>query len=264
MKQLFLFTFAVMQVACGTDVGAGPIAGDTDAAADDEIAGTDATSDAVADVADVLSDTCTGQGYDAPVCSGSGKLSFPAFSKSCSADGDCAVAIHQISCCGTKVAWGLAACAMSQFAKAEAQCDGQYPPCGCPAFSTMAEDGYTSFTSSDFAAKCDGGTCRSYVKSAKPTCSAQGLVEPKPVKTCSTTTDCDVSPLITDCCGSQTLVGIAKFAKASWDVAQVKCGSSIALCACAPAPTKLEDGKTAPTSAVPLQCVNGSCLTGTY
>ncbi len=224
----------------------------------------DVTQD-VLDVPDVTSsDACSSNGYDAPVCAGSGPLSFPAFPKTCSADSDCGVAIHQINCCGSTVAWGLDSCALTPFASAEKQCEGQYPGCGCAAFQTRAEDGYSAATPGDFAAKCDAGTCRSYVPGAKPTCTPQGLQEPQPVKGCVTASDCDFAMTTVDCCGSQEFVGIAAFAKKAYDVEQQKCAAGMAICNCMPKPTTLEDGKTLTTTAVPLACVNGSCLTGTY
>jgi hypothetical protein len=331
MKQFFLCSFGVMLAACGNDTGATPIASDTDAAAQSDIAGTDAVADAESDtLADGLNDVatsdlvdikqclplmadcknnseccspnlcmnitgtlkcqqegpmqdiqqpdvldtvwgdvdtgpCSPQGYDAPVCSGTGALSFPSFPKTCTTDAECFVAEHQINCCGTKVAWGLNVCAESQFSSAEKQCDGQYPGCGCAEFPTQAEDGYTSSSNGDLAAQCVSGTCRSFVKNAKPNCVTQGgLQDPAPVKSCSTTADCDFSMKTIDCCGSMAFIGIAKFAKAAYDVEQQKCANTISKCDCVGKPTTLEDGKVLTTDAVPLQCLNGSCLTGTY
>ena len=217
----------------------------------DEVTQTDATV------------TCKDGGDDvipAPMCSGSGPAFFPTFSKQCSADSDCAVAFHQINCCGTQVAWGIQACEMGAFSTSETQCESQYPGCGCAQFMTQAEDGYSSFTNSDFAAKCDAGVCRSFVKNAKADCTAQGLQSPKPVKACKDVTDCDFSMLTVDCCGSMQFVGIAKFAKAAYDVEQKKCAATMSVCDCMPKPTTLEDGKPLTTNMVPLACVSGACI----
>ena len=236
----------------------------------------DVPKDALPDVApDVPPDvvapdaaiTCKDGGDDVipePMCANGSTAFFPTFSKLCGSNADCAVALHQINCCGTKVAWGLTVCEMGPFSWAESLCDGQYPGCGCAEFQTMAEDGYSSFTNSDFVAKCVGGKCRSSIPTAKPTCTPQGLQDPKPVKACAAPSDCDFSMTTVDCCGSQVFVGIATFAKAAYDIEQTKCAGTMAICDCMPKPTTLEDGKVLTTNAVPLQCVNGACMTGTY
>lgn len=199
----------------------------------------------------------------APQCSGSAAQFFPTFSKACSADSDCIVAQHQINCCGTKLAWGLAATEKCAFAAAEAVCESQYPGCGCPQFMTQAEDGYATFTEQDFGVRCTAGQCRSYIKDAKPVCQQDGLQAPKPVKTCAVDADCDFSITFVDCCGSLLFTGIAKFAKPAYDVEQKKCKETAAVCKCMPKPTVLDDGKVLTTSAVPVACVSGSCWTGT-
>ena len=210
-----------------------------------------------------LGDICTTDDViPGPSCGAGNPTFFPTFSKTCGADSECAVAFHQINCCGTKVAWGLLACEMAPFSTAETQCEGQYPGCGCAEFQTMAEDGYSSFTATDFAAKCVFGTCRSTIPSATPTCTAQGLQEPKPVKTCAASSDCDFAIETLDCCGSLMFTGIAKFAKPGYDALEKTCVSTMGLCNCPPAPTKLDDGSVLTTNAVPVTCVNGACTTG--
>ncbi len=199
-------------------------------------------------------------------CSGTSSNTFPnfeAWAKDCKVDSDCFAAFHQINCCGTHIAFGLNKSAKTAFQYDESICAGQYPACGCAQFMTEAEDGYSSFTYSDFAATCDAGLCRTHVLNAKPTCTPQGLQEPKPVKSCTSVADCDFSMETLDCCGSQEFVGIAKFAKKGFDAEEQKCAMSIAVCDCMPKPTTLEDGKTLTTNAVPLACVNGACMTGT-
>ncbi len=262
------------QVAADTVDGSGD--GSADMAADlvvDTSPPPDAPDSAPIDTAsaDVLPDAAAADGMGdclasadvgAPQCSGGGALYFPSFSKACSADSDCIVAEHQINCCGTKVAWGLAASEKCAFDSAEAVCESQYPGCGCAQFMTQAEDGYTSFNAQDFAARCTTGQCRSYVKDALPECSPSGLQAPKPVKACNVDTDCDFSITFVDCCGSLLFTGIAKFAKPAYDIVQKKCQDTAAVCKCMPKPTILDDGKELTTSAVPVACVSGSCRTG--
>lgn len=197
-------------------------------------------------------------------CSGGGATFFPTFSKLCASDSDCFAAVHQINCCGTHVAWGLNACEAGPFATSEAQCVSQYPGCGCAAYQTMAEDGFSSFDNAQFSAKCVAGTCRSFVKDAKVDCTSQGLQQPKPVKGCTDASDCDFSMLTVDCCGSMQFTGIAKFAKTAYDVEQQKCAAGMAICDCMAKPTTLDDGSTLTTSAVPVACVSGTCMTGTF
>jgi len=97
---------------------------------------------------------CGGDHVDAPV--------FPAFSRACEQDSECAVAIHQINCCGSKVAIGINALVKSVFAAEEAKCEGQFPKCKCMQLPTKADDGKTA-PDDAFAAKCDQKQCSSFV-----------------------------------------------------------------------------------------------------
>ena len=218
----------------------------------------DALSDAAADA---VSDAAADAGPTVQ-CAGA-PAAFPSFDRSCAQDSDCAVAIHQINCCGSHLAWGIQASALAAFTAAEATCDAQYPKCGCPAFQTMAEDGFGTFDSTAFAARCDAGTCRSFVPGAKAECTSSGMTAPLPVKTCASDNDCAVVQVMVDCCGSQQAIGIAKFAAASFSAAQAICAKGGAVCDCMPLPTTQEDGKPLVLDGS-VGCVAGQCKTGIW
>lgn len=207
------------------------------------------------DTTDAQSDASGGVQCNGP------KGSFPAFAKACKGDADCFVAQHQINCCGTKVAIGLAVVDKAAFAAAEAVCQSQYPGCGCAQFETMAEDGYSSFSDADFQATCVAGLCRASVPSGKAICGAGGLQSPKAVKSCTATSDCTYVLQTIDCCGSQRAVGIAKFAKDALEKAEFSCSQQMAVCDCMPKPVQLEDGLTAGDGLTAVQCEAGSCMT---
>jgi hypothetical protein len=88
---------------------------------------------------------------------------FPMFDKSCSGDNDCAVVVHTTDCCGNSVAIGINENEVDAFEAAEAICDSQYPPCGCPAGPTVAEDGNQAFDPNDLDVECVMGACTSFV-----------------------------------------------------------------------------------------------------
>lgn len=85
---------------------------------------------------------------------------FATFSKQCSADTDCAVVLHQINCCGNKVAWGIHTLVTGVFLETEAACASQYPKCKCAQQMTTAEDDKAA-QDDGFAVKCDKGLCKS-------------------------------------------------------------------------------------------------------
>jgi hypothetical protein len=84
-----------------------------------------------------------GAGGAAIDCSGATGSKFPTFDSSCQIDGDCALEFHQVSCCGTRVAVGVAVSASAAFAVAETSCEKMYPGCGCAQEPTKADDGKT-------------------------------------------------------------------------------------------------------------------------
>lgn len=82
------------------------------------------------------------------------------YSRACTVDGDCAVVMHMIDCCGTFFAFGIAASETGRFTTDEAACSATYPACGCAAGPTMVEDGTALTGKSAAVARCAGGTCR--------------------------------------------------------------------------------------------------------
>lgn len=149
------------------DTGADDALQDADAAPQDTGAD-DATEDTGAEDAtpgdtgaDAQSDTGTG-----PVsCFGAGDPVFPTFDKECADDDGCAVALHQVNCCGTFEALGIAKGEVAAFDAAEALCQSQYPDCGCASFPTTDEQGQTGIA---FVATCDAGACTSHAASVPP------------------------------------------------------------------------------------------------
>jgi hypothetical protein len=88
---------------------------------------------------------------------------FPTFSKACRGDGECAIGVHQINCCGSQKAIGMNRGEVPRFEAAEKLCRSQYPRCGCPTLPTVAEDGRSEIQGS-ILVRCDAGACMTYVK----------------------------------------------------------------------------------------------------
>ena len=72
--------------------------------------------------------------------------------KTCHMDGDCTVAIHTVSCCGTVQYVGIAKSEAQNFAACEADRDAKLPKCGCPSQQPTTEDGMTAPFSQDAGA----------------------------------------------------------------------------------------------------------------
>ncbi|MFO0588445.1 MAG: hypothetical protein U0441_12925 [Polyangiaceae bacterium] len=89
--------------------------------------------------------------------------SFPEFDRACAAATDCVIGFHQINCCGTRTAMGIASTAQSDFAAAEATCESQYPGCGCAQGPTMTDEGSTAIDEAMIQVQCSGGMCMTYV-----------------------------------------------------------------------------------------------------
>lgn len=123
-------------------------------------AGPEATDDLTADAsADIDPDTIL-CGVPYPL--------FPWFDKSCSSDGDCAIGLHMVNCCGGLSAIGFNASQKDSFAAAEAVCESQYPPCGCMAPPPTAEDGNVSANAGDIEVCCKSGACMTYITTLGP------------------------------------------------------------------------------------------------
>lgn len=211
------------------------------------------------DGADGSADTAGDSSAPGVSCGGS-PVKFPQFAKTCANDSDCFVALHQINCCGTLGAFGLAAGEKAAFAAAEAQCQAQYPDCKCAQQPTMGEDGYTT-NDTDFKAVCQASLCRAVVPEPKAECTSAGLVWPKPVKACQATADCTYAMKTIDCCGTQLATGITKAAKSAFEAAEVKCATAMAICDCMPKPVTHDDGSSAGDGMTAVSCDEGLCST---
>lgn len=230
----------------------------------DTATSTDAVTDAAGDVAgdaavDAGIDAAADTAIEGVLCEMSNPK-FPAFAKTCKADGDCFVAIHQVDCCGTKAALGLASTQQAAFTAAEALCEQQFPDCKCMQQPTVAEDGYTA-KDSEFKAICQAGLCQAVVPSPVPECTSSGLKWPKPPKACTTKADCTYVLRTIDCCGSQLATGIGKTAKDAYEAQEVKCAQTMAICDCMPKPVALEDGSSAGDGMIAVECSAGKCST---
>lgn len=64
-----------------------------------------------------------------------------------------------LDCCGTLKAIGMNASQGAAFDAAEAECDMQYPPCGCAGGPTQTEDGKTVMDMSMILLLCENGAC---------------------------------------------------------------------------------------------------------
>ncbi len=88
---------------------------------------------------------------------------FPSFDMSCQSDGDCAVAVHQVNCCGTRQALGINANEIGRFTEDEAICEAQYPSCDCADFGIRADDGQSTYNPKDLGVICADGACTTFV-----------------------------------------------------------------------------------------------------
>lgn len=97
------------------------------------------------------------------------------YAKSCTGDADCVVKVHQINCCGTQEAVGVAASGAADFDAKEAACDATYPQCGCATMGTTAEDGTTNgnFSADGIPVKCEAGKCTTYNPPGKGLCNGE-------------------------------------------------------------------------------------------
>lgn len=105
------------------------------------------------------------------VCSGHDATSFPSFDRACTLDSDCIVAAHLADCCGTLDALGIARSEATRFAAAEAQCESQYPACGCDSGTVRTDDGSSpppGTGTSAVVVDCIAGTCTSRARASTP------------------------------------------------------------------------------------------------
>lgn len=100
-------------------------------------------------------DETTGSGV---VCGGDMPV-FPEFERTCVEDSDCTLVLHQVDCCGSMVAWGLANDAAKSFAEAEAICQAMFPMCDCAPMPTIADDGTATENVGTLTVTCKDQSC---------------------------------------------------------------------------------------------------------
>ena len=150
-RALVVVTIAVVTIACGgasnPDLGLGNDGGAADGASD----GGDGGSDARADGGPFACNLDGGP--------------FPTLSDGCTGNDACVVGIHQIDCCGSKIALGLNHALLNTFQKDEAEWEASCPLCGCPPKPLLAQDG-KSGQPADVRVLCDmssgSGKCKTF------------------------------------------------------------------------------------------------------
>lgn len=105
----------------------------------------------------------SGDAVTGVMCSGPSVV-FPTFDKTCSIAADCAIGVHQTSCCGATQAIGMANAELTRFTADEKVCVDQYPACACPATPTVAEDGHTPVAGQAIVVECQSRMCMTVVK----------------------------------------------------------------------------------------------------
>jgi hypothetical protein len=86
----------------------------------------------------------------------------PRFARQCGDPGECAIARHQVDCCGSATAHGIRADQLDAFAAAESACQALFPGCGCPPQPTVAEDGDSEAQGTIMVA-CESSVCVTFV-----------------------------------------------------------------------------------------------------
>lgn len=92
--------------------------------------------------------------------------------RSCTADGDCLVRLHQTDCCGSSVMIGIASSAGGVYLANEPACMASYPACECPAMPPTTDSGETVTDTSAVLAACVSrgprNVCLTYVSMRPP------------------------------------------------------------------------------------------------
>ncbi len=86
----------------------------------------------------------------------------PPFERQCGDASECAIARHQVDCCGSATAHGIRADQLAAFTTAESACQALFPGCGCPAQPTVAEDGDTE-AQGTIMVTCENSVCLTFV-----------------------------------------------------------------------------------------------------
>ncbi len=97
-----------------------------------------------------------------------GAFPLDSFAKVCLGDGTCLSELHEVSCCGARLAVGIDQSAKDDFAKAEKAWEATCPQCECPIDpGAVAEDGKTG-PAAKVQVKCDfsgpslNGKCKTF------------------------------------------------------------------------------------------------------
>jgi hypothetical protein len=89
-------------------------------------------------------------------------IQFPSFDRSCSMPSDCVAAVHQLTCCGTRVVTGIKASELARFNAAEMTCESQYPACGCAEQPMQTDTGQVA-AGMAVAVECQANVCTTYL-----------------------------------------------------------------------------------------------------
>ncbi len=106
----------------------------------------------------------------------------------CAVDGDCAVALHVVDCCGSAVAIGIARSEVAIFESKEKACNPSAGLCECVASPTRTSDGVQGADPHEIGARCTGGVCVTFSRSTKASpppavASSMPATEPTPTAT---------------------------------------------------------------------------------
>lgn len=219
------------------------------------------------DAADIAADIAADPGVDLPAdlvgdaepdatpvsCGGEDPF-FPAFPKACADDEGCALGVHQVDCCGNRVALGLSADQKAAFDAAEATCEAQYPKCGCPQGPIVADDGQGAFEATDLRVACVEGACLTHVDPC-------ALVKPfEWQNACATDDDCALAFHQINCCGTLVAWGVSADQAGAFAAAEAACEASYPHCGCASKPTEAQDGNTGlGPETFGVACQQGGC-----
>jgi hypothetical protein len=86
---------------------------------------------------------------------------FPDATKTCVHSTDCVIAYHQLDCCGSELAMGIAATSHDAFTAAEMAWESTCPACGCAAALPTAEDGQMC-AMAQITVDCVNGSCTTH------------------------------------------------------------------------------------------------------
>jgi hypothetical protein len=108
---------------------------------------------------------CTSPSHTVPVdpaCEADG-TGFPTFDKTCSTVSDCTIVHHQLDCCGSREALGIANSAVPTFDAAETACEAESPACECAEAPEVAEDGRNTLAGT-IAVECSVHSCMTFIE----------------------------------------------------------------------------------------------------